>query len=99
MQKDRSYWIYQRENVSKPWAIHVAVNGDRKRKPYTLWSMQIYHEDIPNTHYASVYDYAITSAEEFISAIRSLLEVYDVKLVGGDEKQLTNSYINILQSF
>lgn len=42
----RDYWIYQDRNVTKPWALYVVKQYDKRHPETTTLDYTLYHENI-----------------------------------------------------
>lgn len=99
MERTREYWIYQKRNVSDPWAIQCIVTFTRtKQIPFAYrFDVIVYADWIPGYHSdSSCWNKVFANGDDFCSAILDVLAKYGHGLTFDDETQLAQSFINII---
>lgn len=84
----KDYWLYQKRNVSTPWAIYFVKEYDKRyNMPVTLdWTF--YHENIPNQmHSKSFIGLHYSTAKGYADAITAEMAEY-VEIEASDYDQV-----------
>lgn len=93
----KDYWVYQKRNVSTPWALYVVKEFDRRKPDATTLDFTLYHEDIPTaTHSHSVVGIQSENVGGYVTQILDVIANY-AGVADEDELQLLQSIENILR--
>ena len=44
----RDYWVYQKRDTPKPWALYIVKEYDKRFPESVVLDYTLYHEDVPN---------------------------------------------------
>lgn len=93
----RDYWVYQKRNVSTPWAIYVVKEFNPKNKVDDVClDCTFYHEDIDNPiHAISCINWFYDTVSGYVAAARSVIETF-TEFTDEDATQLEKSFFDIL---
>lgn len=85
----KDYWIYQKANVTTPWALYVIKEYEpRKGKKFITLDYTLYHENIPNnTHSKSFIGLHCDTIGEYAKKIMKEMSRF-VPITEQDEKQI-----------
>lgn len=93
----KDYWVYQKRNVSTPWALYIVKEYDRRKPDATTLDFTLYHEDIPNaTHSHSVVGIQANTLGGFVEEFADVISQY-VEFANADWEQLEQSIADILR--
>ena len=94
----KDYWVYQKRDTPKPWALYVVKEYDKRvGSRATCLDVTYYHENIPNNLQATSelcihYD----TLDEYVSHIAEKLAEYAYVTLA-DEKQIERELSPILE--
>ena len=93
----RDYWVYQKRNVTTPWAIYVVKEFNPKNKVDDVClDCTFYHEDIDSPiHAISCINWFYDTVSGYVAAARSVIETF-AEFTDEDAAQLEKSFFDIL---
>lgn len=92
----RDYWIYQKRNVQKPWAIYFCKVYTKGKREDTFFDWTIYHDDIRNqTNTKSGIDLHCDTISEFVDFIAGEIARY-AQVTEADKTQLYDAFLDML---
>lgn len=92
----KGYWVYQKRDVTTPWALYVVKEYDKRKPAETTLDFTLYHEDIPNqVHCKSFIGLHYDTVSGYVDAILCEFAEYAV-IDAQDKEQLMRSVEDIL---
>ena len=93
----RDYWVYQKRDTPKPWALYIVKEYDKRFPESVVIDYTFYHEDIENATKAISFvdlhhDGPRGYADEIMATIREFSEVFDT-----DYRQVLNEIARIIE--
>lgn len=93
----KDYWVYQKRNVTTPWALYVVKEYDRRKPKATSFDFTLYHEDIDNaTHSHSVVGIYANTLAGFVVQFAEVISKH-VEFTDEDAEQLEQAIADILK--
>ena len=93
----KDYWVYQKRDTPKPWALLVYKEYDKRAgSRATCLDVTYYHEDIPNTlHAVSEVCVHYDTLQGYVKHVTDKLAEY-AYVTMQDERQIETELANIL---
>lgn len=92
----RDYWIYQKRDVSKPWALYVVKEYDYRKPDETVLDFTLYHDDIElASHSESVVGIHDVTVKGYLEQLITFMSD-NVTIASDDVRQLEESLEYIL---
>ena len=93
----KDYWVYQKRDTLRPWALYVVKEYDRRKPESTMIDWTLYHEDIPTqTHSKTFSGLRYPTVRAYVDAIAAEMAEY-VPVEAQDYKQLEQALSDILR--
>lgn len=95
MKYEREFWIYQRRDVSEPWALKVIKRVDTDKSPVMVFDIILYHVRAPS-YGNSAFDLHPKHLTGFSGVVYDLCRDCGVAFNDQDAMQIDSAMLDII---